>query len=303
MPYTSKTFEELHPSFKDTAPAAPAAAAAAAPPPPPDETSLSRDDLELALVSLGMAGGTAAGFAEQLLKWKSPPAGETVGAAAKVREELAQIRDIENVRPVGQSPFERASQGAVNAEAAGTTGRQRQAVYNRGTGDEARSIRGQQPLSEFQGRRIAGASPSGIAIPASEMDRNAMMEAQRKVQTDIELKERQLQRAMKTDTAPRLARASYYLGKIPGLSILAGTAAGYEIADAIEQAQAGNVGNAVLSGVGGLGSAAALVPHPATRMIGTGLGLASGLGQAALGTFRDSDVGFSDEALRQLRVK
>jgi hypothetical protein len=48
---------------------------------------------------------------------------------------------------------------------------------------------------------------------------------------------------------------------------------GYDIADAIERGEQGDYSGAAIKGVGALGSGMALIPHPLTRAIGTGLGL------------------------------
>ena len=70
-------------------------------------------------------------------------------------------------------------------------------------------------------------------------------------------------------------------GGIPGkvlntvmpIASLAG--AGAQTADALTRFQHGDVGRGIVSGVGALGSAASAIPHPATRLVGTGLSLAA----------------------------
>ena len=51
--------------------------------------------------------------------------------------------------------------------------------------------------------------------------------------------------------------------------------AGFQADDALTRYQHGDTGRAIVSGLGALGSAASLVPHPATRLIGTGVALAA----------------------------
>jgi hypothetical protein len=70
-------------------------------------------------------------------------------------------------------------------------------------------------------------------------------------------------------------KASKFLGRIPGGSLIAGGAAGLDIGEAMKRYEEGDVSGALINAVGGLGSAAALIPHPATRLVGGALSLAS----------------------------
>ena len=66
------------------------------------------------------------------------------------------------------------------------------------------------------------------------------------------------------------------LARIPIIGpTIAGGSLGYDIADMIERGEGGDFRGAAIKGVGALGSGMALIPHPLTRAIGTGLGLAS----------------------------
>ena len=81
--------------------------------------------------------------------------------------------------------------------------------------------------------------------------------------------------------AKQIARAKMLdrinvVSKIPIIGpVIAGGATGYDIADAIDRYEKGDTSGAVLQGLGALGSAAALVPHPLTKAIGTGVSLGS----------------------------
>ena len=67
-----------------------------------------------------------------------------------------------------------------------------------------------------------------------------------------------------------------YVSKIPVIGpAIAGGSAGYDIADMIDRYEKGDTSGAVIKGIGGLGSLAAMVPHPVPRAIGTGLGVLS----------------------------
>jgi len=262
------------------------------PPPPPKAQSWLKSklsDAKLAsgmgdepisqgdLMTIGGAGGFGMGLAEFLFNRKNPLQGATSGQAAKVSERLAALREAGAPASASQTPFERSTQGS-NTQ--GTTGRQRQAGYNRTTADEARAARGQAPLNEFEGRRVQGVSPSGLAIPATEMDRLAKEAAQSEHATNIKNEEAALKRAIASDSPSKAAKVARFLGHIPGLSILAGTAAGSQLYDAMTRYEQGDTRGAVLSGLSGAGGLAALIPTPLTRFGGTAIGLgAEGLNQ------------------------
>jgi hypothetical protein len=57
--------------------------------------------------------------------------------------------------------------------------------------------------------------------------------------------------------------------------VLSLAGAGAELTDALNRREQGDYGRAIISGLGALGSAAAMIPHPATRAIGTGVALAA----------------------------
>lgn len=67
-----------------------------------------------------------------------------------------------------------------------------------------------------------------------------------------------------------------FISKLPVVGpAIAGGSAGYDIADMIDRYEKGDTSGAVIKGIGGLGSLAAMVPHPIPRAVGTGLGLLS----------------------------
>jgi hypothetical protein len=65
---------------------------------------------------------------------------------------------------------------------------------------------------------------------------------------------------------------------------IAGAGAGFQGADAYNRMQEGDVTGGIISGLGALGSAAAFIPHPVTRIGGTAIGI----GAEALNTYLDS---------------
>jgi len=70
-----------------------------------------------------------------------------------------------------------------------------------------------------------------------------------------------------------MAKASKFLGRIPLGSTMAGYFGGMDIGEAAERAGKGDIIGAAIKGVSGLGTAATLVPHPATRLLGGALAL------------------------------
>jgi len=81
--------------------------------------------------------------------------------------------------------------------------------------------------------------------------------------------------ASKAKMAEGAKTATRLLGKIPLGSTLMGAGAGLEGAQAYEAYQQGDYPLAAIHGIGALGSAASLIPHPATRLGGGALSLLS----------------------------
>lgn len=103
-----------------------------------------------------------------------------------------------------------------------------------------------------------------------DIERQAAAAAERE---GAEKLEREL--AERTERSKSLQKLSKGLGRIPGGSILAGGMAGKDLAEAMQRYEEGDVSGALINLVGGLGSAAALVPHPVPRLVGGALGLAT----------------------------
>jgi hypothetical protein len=73
------------------------------------------------------------------------------------------------------------------------------------------------------------------------------------------------------------------MNKVPGLSgALAGAGIGSQGMEAAERFNRGDMLGAGIAGLGAVGSAASLIPHPLTRAIGTGVGMASPLALSVL---------------------
>ena len=65
---------------------------------------------------------------------------------------------------------------------------------------------------------------------------------------------------------------------------LVGVGAGMQGADAVNRWNRGDTSGAVISGLGALGTAASMIPHPVARVVGTGVGL----GAEGLNMFLDN---------------
>lgn len=82
-------------------------------------------------------------------------------------------------------------------------------------------------------------------------------------------------------------------GKIGRLGVetlgrtVAGGSAAYQGVDAYNRLKRGDIAGAALGGLGAIGSGMTLIPTPATRVVGTGLGLLGGLGTTALDKYRE----------------
>ena len=81
-------------------------------------------------------------------------------------------------------------------------------------------------------------------------------------------------------------KASSIAGKIPGLSILAGGIAGHELAQGAQDWQGGDKPLGAIKMIRGAGSALAMVPHPFTRIAGTGIALATEPAEGILSAYR-----------------
>jgi hypothetical protein len=81
--------------------------------------------------------------------------------------------------------------------------------------------------------------------------------------------------ASKNKLAEGAQKATRLLGKVPFGSTLMGAGAGLEGKQAYDAYQQGDYPLAAIHGVGALGSAASLIPHPATRLGGGALSLLS----------------------------
>ena len=63
-------------------------------------------------------------------------------------------------------------------------------------------------------------------------------------------------------------KAGKFVSRIPGLNILGGALSGAEAMHAVEEWNKGNYGDATMAGMGAVGGALTLVPHPYAKIGG-----------------------------------
>lgn len=135
--------------------------------------------------------------------------------------------------------------------------------YGRGAGTTVEDVSSSYERAKGQGKLSGRLSKLyGVAEPGESLVEQLL----RKKKMEEEL-------AKKAARSKMLGRINM-VSKLPIIGpAIAGGSAGYDIADAIDRYEKGDTSGAVIQGMGALGSAAAMVPHPLTKAIGTGVGL------------------------------
>ena len=137
--------------------------------------------------------------------------------------------------------------------------------YGRGTGYTVEDVVSNRERAKGHGK-ISGKMSKMWGVP--EKGESTMDMLLRKQKTSEQL-------AKEAARAKMLDRIGF-ISKVPVIGpAIAGGSAGYDIADMIDRLEKGDTSGAVIKGIGGLGSIAAMVPHPIPRAIGTGLGVLS----------------------------
>lgn len=129
--------------------------------------------------------------------------------------------------------------------------------FGKGEGDTV------QEVSEAYKRAKNKGKVSGRILPDETLNVNKMLEKQSL--------SRHAEQELLAKAIP--SKAAKLLGKIPGGSMLAGGMGGADIAQALKDYEAGNLGSAAINAIGGIGNLMSLIPTPATRLIGGALGL------------------------------
>ena len=135
--------------------------------------------------------------------------------------------------------------------------------YGRGAGATVEDVSSSYERAKGQGKLSGRLSKLyGVAEPGESL----MDQLLRKKKVEEEL----AKQAARSKMLERIGMVS----KLPIIGpAIAGGSAGYDIADAIDRYEKGDTSGAVIKGLGAAGSAAAIIPHPLTRAIGTAVGL------------------------------
>jgi hypothetical protein len=200
----------------------------------------------------------------------------------------------------------------------GTTGRARQEGYNTETARRA-AVANEMKATNPQARQILAnapgmtSTPSGVLYPTTEMRPTAGPRGQRAptMAPDIggvrpggpsmgpsSFTPQPMAPAGALPTQkPSLARQAINVGRkamdIPVIGpaatgALGGFGAVTEASDAAERYKRGDMLGAGISGIGALGSAAAVIPHPMTRVVGGGLAMAAPMANMIVDYMRGS---------------
>lgn len=162
----------------------------------------------------------------------------------------------------GRKELTAASQAAKAAQdISGTAGQKWSAKTGFGKG-EGQTV---QEVSEAYKRAKNKGKVSSKILPNESLNINRYAEAQN-------LAKQAEQEALAKALPSKIAKA---LGRVPGGSIFAGTAAGMDAAEALKAYEEGNLPRAAIKGIGALGGASSLIPTPPTRLVGGALATAA----------------------------
>ena len=217
-------------------------------------------DIDKTIAALGGAGvGLLAGTAETATR-----TGGKLMDLLKTPEEIRNATIAKNASSVGNP-------SSPGQKWAAKTG------YGAGTGETVEDVASQYKRATQGKYSKSSASKWGLQRPGEPEDIYKRMlykaELQKKVEQEAMARAAQLEKeAIKANKISKMGT----LARIPFIGpAIAGGSAGYDIADAIDRYEHGDTSGAVIQALGGLGSAAALIPHPMTRAIGTGVGMSA----------------------------
>tara|TARA_R110000868_G_C10923742_1_gene765882 strand:- start:1035 stop:2243 length:1209 start_codon:yes stop_codon:yes gene_type:complete len=172
--------------------------------------------------------------------------GATAGAIAGTAEAVPSLYN----KLRGKVPID-VDAGSPGQKWAAKTG------YGKGPGYSVQEVARAYEKAKSKGK-VSGKLPPGETLNINEWIK------QQKLAEDL---------ASKSAGKEFFSKASKVLGRIPLGSTLVGASGGMDIAEAAQRASKGDIVGAAIKGVGGLGSLATLIPHPAPRLIGGALAL------------------------------
>jgi len=225
-------------------------------------------EVDKSLLTLGGAGvGVATGLAE---------AGTRAGS--KIMDAISSTKEAADAAKAAQEASVAASKGAT-PNSAGQKWKAKTG-YGRGAGDTVQDVSSSYERAKGHGKISGRMSKlygvADVGEPTALLDR---MIYRRELEERM-AKEAAARAAAEQKAAIEAAKKAKIVSRTGALArlpiigpALAGGSMGYDIADAIERGEQGDYSGAAIKGIGALGSGMALIPHPLTRAIGTGLGL------------------------------
>jgi len=256
--------------------------------PEPIDTPINKSTLNDMYLSARMAASGPSGEIDKsLLTGAGVGIGALTGisetgarAGSKIMDALSSTRQAADAAIAAQEASIAASKGAT-PDSPGQKWKAKTG-YGRGAGDTVQDVSSSYERAKGKGK-ISGRMSKlygvpDVGEPTAILDR---MIYRRELEERM-AKEAAARAAAEQKAAIDAAKKAKVVSRAGALArlpvvgpMLAGGSMGYDLADAIERGEQGDYSGAAIKGIGAFGSGMALVPHPLTRAVGTGLGLAS----------------------------
>lgn len=245
---------------------------------------------------IGGAGGAALGGGKSAINL----AGKAADLAQNVNTVAGALKGGQFVPTPEQAA--RMGQGSTVDE---LTGRARQTAYNEQTAAQAaRKKAAEATLAQLQKQGLVTgdvlskapgmtSTPSGVLLPQSVVyEQQAAQQAAQAAKQSASPLSKFVGGAKAVANAPMV--------KMGAQGALAGAGAGFSGNEAISRVQSGDYPGAAIAGAGALGSLASMIPHPATRAIGTGVSMASPAALMVLDKMRQQTAKQPQRALQNV---
>ena len=229
-------------------------------------------EVDKSLLTLGGAGvGVATGIAE---------AGTRAGS--KIMDAISSTKEAADAARAAQEASMAVSAPSTPSASPDSAGQKWKAKtgYGRGAGSTVQDVSSSYERAKGHGK-ISGRMSKLYGVPDVNEPRSIVdrwiyqRELQERMAKEAaELAAAEQKAAVAAAKKAKIVSRTGALARLPVIGpALAGGSMGYDIADAIERGEQGDYSGAAIKGIGALGSGMALIPHPLTRAIGTGLGL------------------------------
>jgi len=201
-------------------------------------------------------------------------------AGSKILDALSSTKQAADAARAAQEASIAASKSA-SPDSAGQKWKAKTG-YGRGAGETVQDVSSSYERAKGHGKISGRMSKlygvADVGEPTALLDRMIYRREleERMAKQAAELAAQEQKAAIAAAKKAKVVSRAGALTRIPVVGpMLAGGSMGYDIADAIERGEQGDYSGAAIKSIGALGSGMALVPHPLTRAVGTGLGLAS----------------------------